>query len=252
MTCTPSTDSRHPGPARFGQLDAMRFVFALVVVVVHTVGFRLTLIHGAFAVDFLVVLSGFVLSHALIARGGLDGGREFTWARLARLYPLHLAALVWLVCLVGLPSHAPGSDYPSFVLNLLLLQGLGFGGADAWNFPSWSISVEFLINILVLYPVVRARSLLAAAIVVGCRRGNHGAHLGRRLRPVFDRSTVQPLYGTFLSGGFLRGMIGILAGYLLYNAHLHLTPRIDRTRYIHVATAFEWSWRSRGWAIHCG
>src|SRR3954467_11360163 len=85
------------GPERFGQFDAMRFVFALVVVVVHTVGFRLTLIHGGFAVDFFFILSGFVLTHALRRRP--MGALEFAGARFARLYPLHLAALVWLVCI---------------------------------------------------------------------------------------------------------------------------------------------------------
>ena len=76
-------------PERFVQLDALRFAFAVIVVLVHTIGFKLTLIHGGFAVDFFFVLSGFVLSHALIHRPAPSA--QFARARLARLYPGHAA-----------------------------------------------------------------------------------------------------------------------------------------------------------------
>src|SRR5437899_2346232 len=126
-------------PGRFVQLDALRFFFAVIVVLVHTIGFRFTLIHGGFAVDFFFILSGFVFSHALICRP--VSATEFAWARLARLYPLHLLTLAWLVCLVAGVLAAPPSHY-SFAalgLNVALLHGAWALGAHAWNFPSWSI-----------------------------------------------------------------------------------------------------------------
>jgi peptidoglycan/LPS O-acetylase OafA/YrhL len=63
----------HGATARFTQLDALRFFFAAAVVVVHTLGFKSTLPHGGFAVDFFFILSGFVLSHALIRRSVSPG-----------------------------------------------------------------------------------------------------------------------------------------------------------------------------------
>src|SRR5260221_9245150 len=102
------SQSQQSPAERFVQLDALRFFFAVIVVLVHTIGFRLTLIHGGYAVDFFFILSGFVLSHALICRP--VSAAAFAWARLARLYPLHLVTLLWLLCLVvgtlaDLPSH---------------------------------------------------------------------------------------------------------------------------------------------------
>src|SRR5471030_1967225 len=124
--------------ARFTQLDSLRFFFAVAVVVVHTLGFRSTLPHGGFAVDFFFILSGFVLSHALIRRSVSPAA--FAWARLARLYPLHLVTLIWLLCIAG--GVKPSEDSvafssSAFMLNLTLLQGLGTMGIDSWNFPSW-------------------------------------------------------------------------------------------------------------------
>jgi peptidoglycan/LPS O-acetylase OafA/YrhL len=46
--------------------------------------------------------------------------------------------------------------------------------------------------------------------------------------PVFDEFTVQPVHGTFLAGGLLRGAGGIVLGYLLYEAYLVLHPRFAR------------------------
>ncbi len=220
---------------RFVQLDALRFLFALVVVVCHTVGFTHSLPHGGYAVDFFFVLSGFVLSHGLMGRA--VSAAEFTAARLARLYPLHLAALLFLLMLAGGipvgPGHGPSQT--GFVLNLVLLQGLGIAGTPMWNFPSWSISVEFLVNVLLLYPVVRARSVIVAACLAALALvallGTEGA--------AFDFFSVQPAYGPILSGGLLRGTLGILGGYLIYEAYLRLVDRIDAARWAPAATFVE-------------
>jgi peptidoglycan/LPS O-acetylase OafA/YrhL len=222
-------------PGRFVQLDALRFFFALVVVLVHTIGFKLTLIHGGYAVDFFFILSGFVLSHALISRPA--SAPAFTWARFARLYPLHFASLAWIFLLVGGAKAGAIAEYSSgaLALHLGLLQGLGVLEVQSWNFPSWSISVEFLVNLLILYPIVVMRSVVAAVAAIV-------ASLLIILQvwgPVFDQFNVQKVYGTVLSGGLLRGAAGILLGYLLYEAHLYLQPRLDVARYIFWATCFE-------------
>lgn len=219
---------------RFRQLDALRFFFALIIVVAHTIGFRQTLIHGAFAVDFFFILSGFVLSHALIGRP--VAARQFAWARLARLYPLHLAALAWLVCLVPpFSSSLPEYSMTALALSATMLQGVAVLQIQIWNFPAWSIGVEFLVNLLLLYPVVKARAVGAAAVAVIL------SYLATILAwgPVFDWFNVQSAFGTYVSGGLLRGSGGILLGYLLYEAYLRLEPRLAGTRLTGWTTGLE-------------
>jgi peptidoglycan/LPS O-acetylase OafA/YrhL len=223
-------------PERFVQLDALRFFFAVVVVMLHTIGRPLAPIHGSYAVDFFFILSGFVLSHGLINRPVSAG--EFAWARLARLYPLHLITLAWLVCLVGSVMANPPRhySYEALGLNLALLQGAWALGTHAWNFPAWSISVEFLVNVALLYPIVRRRSIALASIVA------LASWLGiiRAWGAVFDEFTVQPVGHTYIAGGLLRGAGGILLGYLLYEAYLRLRPRVALApRAVGLATAFE-------------
>src|SRR5262249_25317949 len=58
--------------------------------------------------------------------------------------------------------------------------------------------------------------------------------------PVFADFTVQPVQGTPIAGGLLRGVGGILLGYLLYELYLvlklHLAPG---ARAVWLATIFE-------------
>lgn len=219
---------------RFVQLDAMRFFFAMIVVMVHTIG-GVVPVHGGYAVDFFFILSGFVLSHALIRRP--VSAAEFAWARLARLYPLHLLTLIALVCLVaGLLANPPRHySHEALALNLVLMQGVWALDIHAWNFPSWSISVEVAINFLLLYPIVRTRNVLLAVAVV------LASWLAILLAwgPVFDKFNVQPIPGTYLAGGLLRGSGGIVLGYLLYEAYLRLRPRFVRQPAVGLATCFE-------------
>ena len=230
------TVSRRPAD-RFIQLDALRFFFALIVVLGHTLSFPRTFIHGGYAVDFFFVLSGFVLSHTLIQRPASLW--NFTEARFARLYPLHLATLAWLMLQLfgqGI-AYLPPNFATSVALNLSLLQGTGLLGVHTLNFPGWSISVEWLVNLVLLYPIVRARSILGALLIAGVSL----ATLVLAWGPVFDDATVQPLWKSVpvLSGGLLRGSGEILLGYLLYEAYLWLRPRIDPARHRSLATGLE-------------
>src|SRR6185436_11272172 len=94
---------------------------------------------------------------------------QFAWARLARLYPLHFFTLAWMVCLVSPFSAAspPAAEYTltALALSAAMLQGIAVLQVQIWNFPAWSISVELLVNLLALYPIVKARSVATAASV---------------------------------------------------------------------------------------
>jgi peptidoglycan/LPS O-acetylase OafA/YrhL len=127
---------------------------------------------GYLAVDLFFLLSGFVLAH--VYGGGLECGRPcrflpFIRARLARVYPLHLFVLVVFVSLtlaIGGLHHPPGRltepipltgerSLTALVANLFMLQGLNAGGLS-WNYPSWSISTEFMAYLAfpLLLPIV--------------------------------------------------------------------------------------------------
>lgn len=117
---------------------------------------------GYLAVDLFFLLSGFVLTHVYLTsfaqKVTTDGYRDFVAARVARIYPLHLFVLgLFLVAEIGfartfppMPLEGPQSLVALFA-NLALVQGLG-AGQLSWNYPSWSISIEFMAYLI--FPLV--------------------------------------------------------------------------------------------------
>ncbi|MBR0552713.1 acyltransferase family protein [Stakelama marina] len=119
---------------------------------------------GYLWVDFFFLLSGYVLSMCYfdrLADGGLTAAATFLRARIARIVPMHLAALTLLVALVFMLRsnqsalggarfwafiNAPRLDY--LALQTVLLQVWNYRAAVSWNVPSWSISAEMHIYLL--------------------------------------------------------------------------------------------------------
>lgn len=136
-----SNRQRRP-PDRLDALTSLRFVAAACIVVHHTTRdfpYGRTLDVGVpldQAVSFFFVLSGFILTytHPTLEPGG---ARRFWRARVARLWPVHLATFL-LVALL-LPNPHPWWVVP---VNLLLLQAWSTTIHFAFNGPSWSISTE--------------------------------------------------------------------------------------------------------------
>ena len=132
--------------------------------------FDLPVGHGYLWVEFFFALSGFILVHVYGARAWeFWKGKAylpFVQARLARLYPVHLATLVsmlllmwalnWLSYIGGYTSiyhqpYAPVNTGPSFVANLFLVQGWNLFPWLSWNGASWFVSVEFFLCLM--FPV---------------------------------------------------------------------------------------------------
>ncbi len=118
---------------------------------------------GYLAVDMFFMLSGFVLSHVywktFVSTRAFEAHEywNFIGARIARLYPLHLFNLAQFVIatlsfgiyeyisagkLDPIPLDGPRS-LTALLANMLMLQGLK-ASELGWNFPAWSISVEFM------------------------------------------------------------------------------------------------------------
>jgi peptidoglycan/LPS O-acetylase OafA/YrhL len=138
-------------------LTALRFYAAMWVVLFHywpklAVGWTPDFVlRGYLGVELFFVLSGFILCHVYLP--ALETGRfrygSFLWARLARVYPLHLATLAG----VGLMAFAAvkagfGIDptilsWTSLPANLFMVHAWGLAPEAGWNHPSWSISAEW-------------------------------------------------------------------------------------------------------------
>jgi peptidoglycan/LPS O-acetylase OafA/YrhL len=148
-----------PPPTEKAQLDgltAIRYVAALWVVLYHHWSTAMgapapaLIAKGYLGVELFFILSGFILCHVYFdqARAGRFRYGAFLWARIARVYPLHLATLAGIGALAGVASmlgsgHGEVLKWSSLPAQLFLLQAWGLGMAGGWNHPSWSISAEW-------------------------------------------------------------------------------------------------------------
>lgn len=161
---------------RYEILDGLRGVASVLVVLFHmfetySKGPAYQIInHGYLAVDFFFVLSGFVIGYAYEDRWD----RMTTWGffkrRLVRLHPMLIMGTVVGACLYffgqceqfGLDGYPDGWKFLlAFVLALFMIpvgNGLdvrGWGEMNPLNGPQWSLTFEYLANIL--YAVVLRR-----------------------------------------------------------------------------------------------
>ena len=173
-------------PENLKPLTTMRFFAAAWVVLYHywpllVAGEKPALVaRGYLGVELFFVLSGFILSHVYLESFGartFSYGR-FLWARLARIYPVHLAILAGLVGLIlgaqmaGLNVGSNVVVWSSIPAQLTLTQAWGFAPLGGWNHPSWSISAEWFAYLAfpafaaVAWPL-RNRPWLAFALASG-------------------------------------------------------------------------------------
>ncbi len=132
---------------------------------------------GQLGVELFFVLSGFILSHVYLSAFGEKrfDYKGFLWARLARIYPLHIATLAAVgvmgaaALLMGRVMEHNVLYWPALPSNLLLVNAWGFNTDAGWNHPAWSISAEWFAYLL--FPVfatiawsLRARPVLAASL----------------------------------------------------------------------------------------
>ena len=106
---------------------------------------------GYLGVELFFVLSGFILSHVYLQAAGEKrfSYRGFLWARVARVYPLHLFTLIGVGVLAtvamaaGMGVDPNVRNWAALPANLLMLHAWGLAPVAGWNHPSWSISAEW-------------------------------------------------------------------------------------------------------------
>jgi len=158
---------------RFEALDAFRGVCALSVVVYHLrlVGSitGLNFFRGSdIFVQFFFVLSGFVLAHGYGFKDNLKF-QVFMKGRFFRLYPLHFFMFFVFVFLeLGklfaykhngfIFNNQPFTNsfaISEMIPNLLLIQSwTPYTDHLTFNYPSWSISIEFYMYALLFFSIV--------------------------------------------------------------------------------------------------
>jgi len=147
---------KQSAPQNLAALTALRFFAAMWVVFYHfwdNLGAPMPemVAKGYLGVELFFVLSGFILSHVYLERfkDRKFSYREFLWARLARVYPLHIAIIAGLgllilaLAVVGIRSSGQLIVWSSLPAQLTLTQAWGLGQGGGWNHPAWSISAEW-------------------------------------------------------------------------------------------------------------
>jgi peptidoglycan/LPS O-acetylase OafA/YrhL len=210
---------------RYGALDAIRGVAAIMVVFLHSSRlFEGQWAPGGYlAVDLFFALSGFVIAHAYDRRlgpqsgQGLSGGK-FVVLRLIRFWPLYALGLgIGLVHqLLLLATHNDHAIAPQMLLLAVMLALLfvpapvqGNGNLFPMNVPSWSLFLELLVNAAYGFAFsrlsVRVIGVIAAvggvAFTILCL--HHGeADLGANVQT--------------LDGGVARTLFSFSLGVLIY------------------------------------
>jgi peptidoglycan/LPS O-acetylase OafA/YrhL len=147
---------------RIDELESLRGVAAMLVVFYHMPKWNpileITLFrNGYLMVPLFFVMSGFVITAAYRRRiDSLVALARFQFLRFGRLYPIHILFLFAFVLIefakylaqtyLGLYSNLPPFEpngLDAFVKNLLLISAVLPNQPTTFNYPAWSISVEF-------------------------------------------------------------------------------------------------------------
>jgi len=135
-------------PTHIAELESVRGIAALLVVMFHAPGwgtgkeFIGFIQNGYLMVDLFFVISGFVIYKAYATHlNSWDALWCFQFLRFGRLYPVHLIFLLFFLITIAAPWQ---EIRVAFFEQLFLVQALGpTGNAISFNYPAWSISVEF-------------------------------------------------------------------------------------------------------------
>ena len=173
---------------RYEILDGLRGVAAILVVLFHILetyaaGPAYQIInHGYLAVDFFFILSGFVIGYAYDDRWDKMTTWGFFKRRLVRLQPMVVMGTVVGACLYffsqceGFPliGSVPGWKLLlAFVMGLLMIPCgtkmdiRGWAETNSFNGPNWSLTYEYLANILYALILRRLPNIILAILMAG-------------------------------------------------------------------------------------
>lgn len=155
--------------AHFRDLDGMRGVLAVVVMLFHfgldgimakVTGGLLTNGVWGLSVDFFFVLSGFVLAFSF--RRGAPTLTTYALKRLRRLAPAFMITTAWVMLLPGFRTSVV-----ELTANLAMVQSLV--GLRSINFPAWSVPFELVVPAVavIALPFIARRPASVLAVCLG-------------------------------------------------------------------------------------
>jgi peptidoglycan/LPS O-acetylase OafA/YrhL len=157
------------------QLDGLRVVSILIVLVAHMDDRWVPQFKGALGVVVFFVISGFLITSLLIReerRLGRVSLRSFYVKRFFRIVPLYMLALATATALVLVGF---GDPVATFLRRLPLLATFNGDLAGGGTFvASWSVGVEEKFYILwpllafAFVPLMRRRGLIATVLLIAC------------------------------------------------------------------------------------
>ncbi len=176
-------DTTASGQPHYEVLDGLRGTAAIMVVLFHIMGMTVAwsdsgqlLHHGAMAVDFFFLLSGFVIAYAYDARWTTMTTWQFIRLRLVRLHPLViLGAVLGLISFLVDPFAANQKLVPistvltDFALACLLLPYPALPNrwtdTHSLNSPAWSLLQEYIGNLVYALVLRRLGTWLLGLVV---------------------------------------------------------------------------------------
>ena len=200
---------------RFYYLDLLRLVAAMGVILFHVAAVSWTWTTNLYLmVDLFFVLSGFVLAPIFPRSGSWQGFFRFALKRLLRLLPMAWISLFFVALYSGaILLKSKWSNDPdlqlmpisaeSFLMALLLMQIFSTAGT-LLNYPLWSLSAEWLANVLLALGLnfLTFRNTLKISLLLGF------------LGIVFSATVTDSESLSHLS----RALFGISLGMLLRNS----------------------------------
>ncbi len=225
---------------RYEILDGLRGVAALMVVLFHifetySKGPAYQIInHGYLAVDFFFVLSGFVVGYAYDDRWDKMTTWGFFKRRLTRLHPMVIAGTVVGAALFFFAGNAfPETQKVELwkfllclVMGLLIIpcgKGLdirGWGELNSFNGPQWTLTLEYIGNILYAFVFRRLPKIGLALLCAGCAVFTLDLTLGWNLFGLFPEPQYNVIGGWSLEPAqiyiaFTRLLYPFLCGLLI-------------------------------------
>lgn len=222
---------------RLASLDGARGLAAAAVVLAHAQSNSGSkpIFRGQPAVDLFFTLSGFVLSYVYLT-GKPIVWKDFAIARFARIYPLHIATACTMALLGVIYSAVSHATWPE---HINVTQGVReftltmtmpvVGALKLWNFPAWSISVEWWVY-FTLFPVIAIwgnRASIKAAIALFLVTAIPLA--------LWLHTEIKP---TRYEPAFARALVGFAGGWIAWRVYQEFGPKVSNLAGLAIALGF--------------